>query len=68
MSRLDHTRKNFFGRIGSEKVKSGVPTVEQWIRNLTIVALAAAEAKASSPSANSGLNDPELLQDQQIRS
>ena len=36
----------------------GVPTVAQWIKNLTAAAQVAVEAQVQSPAQHSGLKDP----------
>ena len=40
----------------------GVPTVVQWVKNLTAVAWVAMEARVGSPAQCSGVKDPGLPQ------
>lgn len=48
--------------IDSQKRDLGIPTVVQWVKNMTAVAQVAAEAWVRSPAPCSELKDPVLLQ------
>ena len=54
--------RQFNSWLSLKEVWYGVPAVVQWVKNPTVAARVAAEARAQFPALHSGLKDPVLPQ------